>query len=339
MPSEADAQKIFDDVLKTSFKDNMIALSTRLKKDDAFKVKAPLSNTSATGADLAVGNQEDIRIDHPFIIRRSVDGESKEVAFMKVREVGDTCLAIDASKRTTTHAAIITGSVEDADMAFEHPWTGIFGNVYAKHLFSTFSYNDEDTGGGALSALGLGFNADLGYILNKKELSEVWLDTSVYLGVGSEGTMRVPFYAKTTTGSFAIGLAASAQKRFYLFSGIFVAPALDANFEAQSFSMGTTYWGDPISLGIATLSIEPKVKAGINFGPNIDVNGYIGSDLPLMTSASYKVGDSDSVPLEGYSKSSGLSVGVSVNIHSDFAGPFAKMYKKPSSRCDALRKE
>lgn len=337
LPSESNAQKVFDEVLQTSFKDNMIALSTRLKRDDAFKVSTPLINVSTFSADLAVGNQEDIRVDHPFIIRRDVDGKSKEIAFVKVRTVGKNCLALAEEKRTPSHAAVISGSIEEADMAYEHPWTGVFGNLYAKTLNSTLTYNDKDTGGGAISIVGLGFNADAGYVANDPKLSEVWLTTNFFAGVGSEAKVQGGGLTNTSS-SFVLGFNVGVQKRFYLISNIFVAPAIDANYEIQGFDLGTTYYGDPVSLSVGTLSAEPKVRAGYNLSPNIDINAFVGYDVPLMTSASYKVGDGDPVTIDGYGKNSGLSMGFAINIHSDFAGPFAKMFKKPSTTCDALRK-
>lgn len=338
-PTEADAQKIFDEVFKTSFKDNVIALATRIKEDDAFKVSATLSNVQFSSVELAIGNQEDVRVDHPFSIRRSVDGETKTMGYFKVRSVGDSCLALPAEKRTVSKGAIIMGSAEEADMAYEHPWTGVFVQVNAKYLNSTFNYNDKDTEGGALTAGGLGFNADLGYVLNNPILSEVWMDLDFFGGAGSEGIMAIDGVVDPVkASSFALGGSLGLEKRFYLMSGLFVSGAANVNYGVQSFDLGSDGFStDSTTLSLSTLSIEPKAKVGYNFTPNVDVTLFAGYDVPLSTSASYKQGDNDPVDIDGYDKNSGLSVGFALNIHSDFAGPFAKMFSKPSVRCNALK--
>lgn len=339
MPRERDAQKVFDDVLKTSFKDNIIALTTRLKEDDAFKVNALLTNVSTFSAELSIGNQENVRVDHPFMIRRNVDGESENVAFFKVRSVGDSCLALSEGERTNSKGQIISGFAEEADMAYEHPWTGVFGQLKFKQLSSTYNYNNVDTEGGALSAVGIGFNADLGYVLNSPSFSEIWMNFDLFGGAGSEGEMGVDgVVAPVKASSVAYGVSLGFEKRYYLMANLFASGEADLNFEAQSFDVSPDGATDTTTLSLATLSIEPKVKVGYNFTPNVDLTLFAGYDVPLSTTASYKQGDNDSVDIEGYDKNSGVSVGASLNIHTDFAGPFTKMFSKPSTRCDKLKK-
>jgi len=335
LPSEKDAQKVFDDVIKVSFKDNMLALTTRLKEDDAFKVSAPLS-VDGSSVEMSIGNQEDIRVDHPFSIRRSVDGESKTVGYFKVRKPGNSCLLLKESQRTASVGSVFIGSAEEADMGYEHPWSGVFGQVYGKTVMSTFNYNDVDTKGGALNAVGLGFQADLGYVLNNPALSEVWTNIDMFVGAGSEGTMSIGSYSYSTS-SFALGFTAGLEKRFYLMSGLFVSGAADMNFEAQSFDMGN-YSTDTTTLSLSTLSLEPKVKIGYNFSPNLDIKAFVGYDVALSTSAAYKIGNNNSVSIDGYTKNSGVTAGFVLDVHTDFAGPFAKMFKKPSTACNDLKK-
>ena len=332
LPTEKDAQKVFDEVYKVSFKDNIIALTTRIKADDAFKVSAPLMSVDGSSAQLKIGNQEDVRVDHPFSVRRNVDGESTTVGYFKVREAGDNCLLLPEEERTPSKGAIIMGSAEEADMAFEHPWTGVFGQVYYKNLSSTFTIDGDDTKAGALNALGLGFQADLGYVLNNPILSEVWMNMDIFVGSGNSGDFD------NVDNSTALGGTLGFEKRFYIFSGIFTSAAADFNYEGQSFDISTAVGVDKSTLSFSTLSIEPKVKVGYNFSPNVDLKAFVGYDVPLTTTASYKKGDSDPVEIENVEKNMGLSVGLTLDIHTDFAGPFAKMFAKPSTRCNALKK-
>lgn len=343
MPSEKNAQGIFEQVFAESFKDNMIALGTRLKEDRNFAIVAPLNEVSGSSAKLSVGNQEDIRVDHPFKIFRTENGEEKFIGIVKIRKAGDNCLLLPQENRTLSEGSLISGStIEEADLAVEHPWTGVFGSVLFENNMGTYTYDSTETDTGSSNNILLGFNADLGYVLNKAALSEVWMN--MYLGFGSGNFDKLPeydaYYEFKATGdnSIAIKLKMGLEKRFYIAKGLYASGAVDMDYEIQSYSYESAYTSDDGSLSIGTFSVTPEARIGYLPNPNLDFFASVGYNLPLVSSASFTYGEDNEVTVnEDYTKEAALNIKLGVNVHVDFAGPFAKMFKRPSSRCDALK--
>ena len=336
MPSQAIAQDVIKNFLPQAIKENIITLALRLKKDDLFKVFAPLQNVDGSHVELDIGNQENIRVDHPFSIHRNIDGKEKIVGYFKVYQVGNSCLSLKKSQRTYSKGSVFIGGAEEADVGYEHPWSGIFLQYYAKHLDSTFQYNDKDTKGGAINALGFGTHIDLGYVLDDISFSEVWFNANIFLGTGSEGTMTIQDLGiiDKKASSFVLGFDLGMEKRYYLSHGLFVSGGSDIHYEIQNFDMGKNGYSDTVNLSMGTLSLEPKLKIGYNFSPDTELSGFVGYDYVMTTSTSYSIGDNDPVDIDGYDKDSGLSMGLIFNMHTDFTGIFTNMYKKPSRKCN-----
>ena len=356
MPSEKHAQQIFDDVFKTSVKDNVLALSTKLKADRAFAISAPLDDVEGSTATLNVGCQEDIRVDHPFKVIREEDGAEALVGYMKVRKSGDNCLLLPEEKRTTSTASMLVGTAEQADLAVEHPWTGVFGSINIENSSGAFlwtnstgSVADYETGTGAATLLNLGINGDLGYILNNPALSELWMNMSFGFGAATYDILpsyQYSAYSDTFTADGSDGTAMKfklgVEKRFHLMSGLYVSGAVDFDYEAQSYSYENTniYSStDSATLSLSTMSLTPAAKVGYMFNPNLDLFASVGYNLPLGTDHTFTDSDDTEYTLgDTYDKEAGVNVMFGVNMHLNFAGPFAKMMKKPSTRCDALKK-
>ena len=349
MPNESHAQALFNQAFKDSFKDNILALSTKIKHDRNFAITAPVTEVDGSTAKLNVGVQEDIRVDHPFRIVRTEDGQENTMGYMKVRTAGDNCLLLPKEKRTQTVGSMIYGSTEEADLAIEHPWTGVFGTLEIESDQGTFlndkSGSDKDTGTGASNMLALGFNADLGYVMNNPVLSEVWMNMS--FGFGTATYDKLPTYSTwwetfTPSGDSALAMKfkMGLEKRFYIASGLYLSGAMDLDYEMQGYSYTSSYSTDndgTLSLGI--LSVTPEARVGYMINPNLDFYGTLGYNVPVSTSASFAYGkDSTELALtDTYSRQSAIDVKVGVNVHLNFAGPFAKMFKKPSQRCEALK--
>jgi hypothetical protein len=341
MPSSRNAQEIFNEAFKSSFKDNTLSLMTRLKEDRNYAVVVPLKSVDGGDVTLAIGNQEDVRIDHPFKVYRTEDGVETEIGLMKVRKTGDDCLLLPFASRTLTSASMIYGSsAEEADLAVEYPWTGVYGSLYFEQSMGTFTVNDKQTDTGSTSMVFGALNGDLGYILNSSMLSEIWLNFSIGIGMASYDILPTynGFTPSGDDGS-AYKISLGIEKRFYLFSGFYTSGVFDVDYEFQSYSYdGSTY--DDGSLSLNTFSITPEIKLGYMLSPNVDFYSAVGYNIPISTDTSFKYNSGDSeldLSSTKYEKEANINIKLGVNIHLSFAGPFSRMFSKPSSRCDALK--
>jgi len=339
MPTSSYAQKIFDDVLKKSFKDNIMALSIKLKKDRDFAIFAPIESVDGSSVTLEIGNQEDIRVDAPFKILRTEDSKERVVGYMKTKKVGDSCLLLPKERRTKSKADVIIGDAEEADLAVEHPWSGVFSTLNLTNNSAEFRDDlDKTTSGtGITNMLNLGMSADLGYILNSEAMSEIWFNFGFGAGSATNGTLTdIGDYRVDGEDGFAMKLNIGLEKRYNLTYSTYMATIFDLAYEAQAYS----YEGDT-SLNLATFSVTPKIKVGYMFSPNIDIFAGVGYDLPLSTIASLRDSDGNDVGpdiSDKFSKDGGITASFGINMHMNFAGPFANMFAKPSSRCNVLKK-
>ena len=339
LPTNIHAQKIFDDAFKKSFKDNILALSIKLKADRNFAIFTPVEDVKNSYAKLSVGNQEDIRVDTPFKIVRTVDFKERIVGYAKARKVGDDCLLLPKEKQTKTDIELIKGSIEQADLAVEHPWSGVFGNINFTHNSSEFKDDlDKTTSNtGATNILNLGMSADLGYILNSEAMSEWWFNFGFGFGYATKDKLTDIYGYKAKDENaivykFNIGL----EKRYNIINSLYISGLIDLNYEIQNYS-----YEQDSSLTLSTFSITPEVKLGYIFSPNVDIFAGVGYDIAATSDASFKdSNDNDIGPSisDKFSKDSGLVVQFGINMHINFSGPFSSIFEKPSSRCKNLKK-
>jgi len=255
---------------------------------------------------------------------------------MKIRESGYNCLALSPTVRTNSKGYMLNGTAEEADLAVEHPWTGVFGTVEYEHNMGTFSTDSlaKSTSTGSTHMLSVGFNADLGYVLNNKALSEVWVD--MRMGFGTASYDLLPNYGYFTPkgdDGFAMKFVFGAEKRYYMIPKMYIAGGVDLEYELQAYS-----YSNDGSLGLGTVAVIPAIKIAYMQNPNLDFYTSVGYNLPLSTSASFSDKDGNDINIaDDYSKDSALNIKLGVNVHVDFAGPFANMFKKPSTKCNNLK--
>ena len=328
-PTKEQGQEVFDEVFKTSFKDSVMAINTRLKRDRRFAIQAAVQSVTGDTMVLPVGVQEDIKIDNPMKIVRIIEGEEKQIGFIKIRNSGMNCLrAPDSVKRTVTTAESIIGdNVEMADLAVEHAWTGAFLTGSSGVDTATYTIGENTEEYGAPMYLNLGFSGDLGYITNTSALSEVWLNIGVGAGFSSTND-------DTLNSSSAIAMSIGGEKRHYVGSGVYLGYGVDFNLDTQSYSSKAN---EENTLKFTSVNVLPKFKAGYLASPDLEFFANVGVGVPLTNTAELDLGGITS-DVEDVKRSVGLSLYVGMSYHMDFAGPFAKMAKKPSLECDQYKK-
>lgn len=333
-PRLRDAQALFDEVFNKSFKDSLIAIGTRLKEDRAFAISAPVESIEGSKAIINIGVQEDIRVDHPLIAFREVDGSEEKVGLLKVRKSGKNCQLIKPEDRTKTEATVLSGSVEAYDLAVEHPWTGVFGSFGFQQESGAILYYDADTGSGAANMFQLGFKADLGYVLNSETMSEWWMNLDLGFGGVTYGKSMPYGTAGEAPSSTAFGARAAFgfEKHLYMMGKLYAMVGFDFAESYQSYAYTNSQ-----NLALFTISVTPRIGFGYNPSINSEWLASAGYDVPFSTSATF--GDSSSTTsVSGFSRNSGLVVRVSYSYHIDFAGPFVKMMAHPSKLCNQLKK-
>lgn len=324
LPSTDNVQQVFNDIFKLSFKDATLALSTKLKEIRDFTVATPVLASDKSGQfALRVGVQEDIRVDHPFTFNRKIDGQEQQVGWGQVRKSGDNCLVLPESERTYSQATLVQGSVNELDLAIEHPWTGVYGRAGISSSDTSLERNGNDTGAGAATFLEFGFIGNLGYILNDAELSEVWANFDMGIGGTSDGSSGNISLSSDTAARIRFG----AEKRFHLMQGLYAAAGGDFAIEAHNYKISNST--DPLK--VSTYNLIPRAELGYFFNPNTKFYGGVAYNLPISTSIENSNDD--------YEMVGGLSFNLGFAMHVNFAGPFAKMMAKPSSRCDVLREQ
>ncbi len=330
-PSNADGVKVFQEVFETSFKDSLIALQNRVKKDRNFAISAPLS--SADGSDLTanIGCQEDIRADHPLLVwGTDMEGQAVQKGWAKVRTPGDNCILMAEGNRTESQISLISGEAEESDLIVEAPWTGVFAGIQYQNISRSITDNlskKEIDGAGSMNLVDVYFAGDLGYILNSSALSDVWFN--IDLGVGSASGADATF-----DSGLALEGAIGIEKRFDISSGLFVGVGADLGYFAQGYALKNS----DRSLSIGTADIRPEVSLGYQFSPYWQLKGGVGYDLPLMTSSSITDSNDNQVGTQpDLTANAGLSFFFGLDYQVDFAGPFAKMVKRPSSKCEDLK--
>ena len=341
MPSHSDLYDKLIENFSSKTKEAMITLNTLLKEDRNFKIISPLINVDGNDAEMKKGCQEDIRIDHPFMIERTVNNKSKILGFMKVRKSGINCQSKPLEKRENSIVTAITGNIEDGDLLLEHPWTGVFGVIQGGVNSSSFQLSDQDIQGGNFSYLAFSIRGDLGYIMNSSFLSEIWFEIGAGYGLGDDLNLT-DFKDKTYSNQGFLLINLALAKRFYLGSlGIYSDFGLGLNYEASSYKFDSEN-----SFGLSSLVADPFLRLGYNFSPNVELFGKVGYSVPIFTTllAISENEDKTPVSLKDADENGNLSATSSVNfsfglaIHTNFTGVFTKIFSNPpSSVCKVTR--
>ncbi len=329
-PRQSDAQAVFNEVFAVSFKDSVIALTTRLKEEsEAFTVGAPISRVDGGRAEVPIGNQESLRPGAVMVVRRHVDGEEQRIGWTKIREVGDTCLVLPEGERTLSKAQVIAADreVERADLLQEYPYTGVYGRGGLGVETTEVELGGEGSGASSPTTyLDLGFQGDLGFILNEEALTRWWSNLDVGLGVSSAGDVD----DRELDAGIGLRARAGIERRQHLVQGLYVAAGGDIGVEALRMDYQEGAVSDELSL--SSLQLYPRAGLGYHLSPDLKVTGHIGYAFPVWDDYEYESGTGPTAELSG-----GLNASVSVAYHTDFAGPFADATADPTERCQRLR--
>jgi hypothetical protein len=343
-PTERDSKDLLTTALSDLFKENLIALNTKLKRDRNFKIIAPIESIDGSSVEFGMGCQEDIRIDHPFRVVRDVNGEEEELGFFKVRKSGKNCRLLPKAERENSIASAVKGSFEAYDLALEHPWTGVFGTLGFGTDTTDFSSGDLELEGGNLKFLRLGVKADLGYVTNSSPLSEIWLDFFFDLGTQDDIINHEYLGASEITGIGALGLGFEVAKRLYLVGGIYTDLGLGTGYKVYIYDYVQEDSSTDRNLNLTYLYVDPFAKLGYNFSPNFELYGKVGYTVPfgadykLTNSEASETGTIDYLDGNGIDANGGVNASFGINIHTDFAGAFAKMFSAPPSQiCEEMK--
>lgn len=367
MPTVQHAQALFDSVFNLSLKDTLLAINTRLKEDRNFAIIAPIDTVEGSTVTTSIGNQEDIRVDHPMKVMRTVDGVEKQVGVLKMRDVGLNCALLPIEKQTTSTGSMIFGGAEMMDLAVELGWTGVFGTFGVVSTLGNYDFTDAtatlgeyassglfetvDTTSGATNMISVEFEADLGYVMNASGLSEIWMNMGGAFGMASSDGSLPRIYLDNVLGQDAeAGMAFKVmlgfEKRLYPMSNLVIGLGADMGFDAASYTYTTnSAYYDSASLTLASMHLVPRVKAIWAPSVKLDLYTSLGYNVPFGTSGSYSLSDGDSetddpsMTFTGVSRTAGLNIAAGLSYHIDFAGPFAAMFSRPSSMCDNLKKQ
>ncbi|MFV8834672.1 hypothetical protein ACNSTU_06860 [Aquisalimonas sp. APHAB1-3] len=321
-PRRSDAQAIFQRAYAASFGDTVTALNVRLKDDDAFTVAAPALSADNGAVEMTVGNQENLRPGAVVRVTRVIDGEREDMGWGRVRDVGDSCLALPEDERTTTRADLVVDAGADAyDQVREIPYTGVFGRFGVGQETSTLT-NGEDTDAGEPTYLDLGFVADFAFLRNNASLHGMWTSVDIGIGVLGDGT----FQGDEVEGGMAFRLRTGIEYRRHLLGAFYGSVGADFGVEGQRYELREE------DLTATSLFVNPRIGAGYHFGPKWQIQASVGYHQPVSENVDYDgTGDHPDV-FEG-----GANAMLSIGYHVDFAGPFANSTAMPSERCQEIR--
>jgi hypothetical protein len=326
-PTSEDTIQLFQESMAVAMRAVGVNLNTQIKADDAFAIifSADTVDGSDVGAD--VGIMEDIRVDAPATVTRTIDGLSVQVGLVKARDVSVNC-----DGRTPTRFELISGSSEQGDSVREVPWTGLMVETDFGVTGYTLTKFDSETakGGGSFVGPTLGVDLDLGYATNTSALSEVWFDLGFGLGFGGEGFDQID-----SASPLLVKLDVGFSKRIYLASsGVFLAPGAQFGFMAMSATgkPESASHGDDETHSASSITITPSMRLGYNVSSNFELVAEGGWALPMTASGSRAIGEEDPTDVD-VEVDAGLRVGITLAFHLPVVGPMARLYSKPSSVC------
>ena len=324
IPTHGQVMDAFNDTFQTAIKAASINANYQLKKDDNFALFMPVKAVNGSKIETDFGVMEDIRVDHPFTVMESVDGQMKKKGYVRARKVSENC-SDDYNKPTIMK--ITNGKAEEADLLREYPWTGLFFNL-GLGMNSSLLTGIKDTNGALIDDIGgmflspglhLGVSIDLGYSTNSSALSEFYMDIFFQTSFGIDDSVDAgrPIW-------FGGGLGFS--KRLYVGAGgFYIAPALNLAYEGgvtlNDYSMQQFILNPQLHFGFSVNpSFDVVLKGGWNLGFVVQIKDNLDREL-----------DSDLLAM-------GLTATLDFNFHLPIVGTMAKLYTKPSKVCAVKRK-
>jgi len=312
----------FDDSYIVAAKASGIAVNVTLKEDDNFAIFSTIDEINAPQFDTAIGENEDVRVDSPFIVYQYIDGKKTRMGWAKARKVASQKTFKENAVDYKSTFDLVKGEMEIKDQLREHPWSGVLGFIdFGTTTLNVDSVDDVKlTGGGAFSAIRFGAKSDLGYMFNSPAFSEVWLELVFGYGSGREDITVVGGTAGWTDVSVVTG-------------------GIDLSFRHHLKSTGV-YLGYKFGLGAAQISgtdisssandIVIRSGLGLNWGaqagylltPNTEVFVNVQGIVPL--------GGAEA-EIDSVTYNTELSGGVDVNIgfamHIKSIGGLARLMK------------
>jgi len=330
-PTSEDTYDLFKESVAVAIRAVGINLNTELKADDNFAIIFSADSVDGGNVGGDVGVIEDIRVDAPAVITRTIDGVKVEVGFVKAREVSLNC-----DERKPTQFELVSGESEVGDQLREHPWTGLMaggGFEMASYTLTNFG-GIAAKGGGAFKGLGIGLELDLGYAMNASFLSEVWLDLGGGLGFAAGG-----FDQLGDASPLLFKIQGGLAKRIYLAStGLFLSPGVQIGMLGMSATGTPSGGGSEMTHSVSSFVLTPGAQLGYNVSPNVQIVAHGGWAIPLTASGAVKVGDGDPEDVDAEADG-GLRFGIIFDFHLPVVGPMARFYAKPSAVCREPREE
>lgn len=351
MPDLSFASKLFHDAYTRSFKAGILALQVKLKKDLNFALVSTVTKDDFFNIDISAGVQDAVRVDHPFKILRTIDGQTQQVAWVKVKQPGMNCLAAPVEARYDSTARVISGSPEVYDQVVEYAYSGGYIGLAVTKDSSTLANDWQGANGNYLT---LTNTSDKGYISNSPAWSEVYSHMVLSFGmidsINQEKITPIRGFNEGFTGSYAVNASFGMDKRIYLFSNLSVSLGADLGYEFQSYSggeTGDTYTNDSgeeanvkETLYIGYGYLQPYVTLNYTASPYSAWYLKAGMNFDFATTGSirYSKDTYDSISLtdedhgfQGVTQA--LNVRIGYSFHVDFLGASASGYKKSNGAC------
>ncbi len=321
-PTPEDLIPLVERAFFESVKSASISASYELKKDDNFAIFTVVEEVKGRRVFADVGVLEDLRVDAPYDVFLMENGRRSYKGFVKARVVSINC-----KKREWSEFELIKGSVEFKDQMREHPWTGLF--VFGGFKVSPFTSTGAYQGTLNFNTFSLGLSLDLGYSLNVRYLSELWLSLGFSSGFSSnELNYNFGFVSRSFKSHSLSELFLSLSKRFYFTNlGLYLAPTL--GFSSLSLSSEDQLQN---KLETSSLSLYGGLSLGYNFSPNLEVSGFLAYNQLFGTK--YKLNGTDITNFgDRPNLKGGLSFGIRINYHLPIVGFMSRLYRKPSKVC------
>jgi hypothetical protein len=321
VPTPSQVMAAFNDTFQTAIKAASINANYQLKKDDNFALFMPIKAAKGSRIETDFGVMEDIRVDHPFTVMEMVDGEMKKKGYVKARKVSKNC---SSEYNEPTKMQRISGKAEEYDLLREYPWTGLFFNLgFGMNSLEIKGKTGVEDLGGLFLAPGfhLGASIDLGYSTNSHALSEFYMDLFFHLSFGLDDS--VPAGKPIWLGG-GIGFS----KRIYTGSGgFYIAPAVNFAYDGAMTMNDYTFHN---------FVVNPQLHFGFSVNPSFDIVFKGGWNLGFLMKAETPAEVDITSNYDMFAM--GLTASIDFNFHLPIVGGMARLYRKPSNVCAAIKK-
>ena len=317
IPTPSQVMAVFNDTFRTAIKAASINANYQLKQDDNFAIFMPVKSSDGKKIESGFGVMEDIRIDHPFEILETVDGKTQRKGFARAREVSLNC----NDSAAPTIIKVTNGDAEEGDQLREYPWTGLYFNLGLEN--SGVEVKNGEVGVAIFGpGLHLGTDVDLGYVMNRSDLSEFYLRVFLDFNLGMSKSHYDGDSLHFGNASYWFGGGLGIAKRLYgSSSGFFFAPGIDVSYHGTLNE----------NLDFQHFTLTPQIQLGFSTTPSFDFIIKFGGNLGFLTKAEggffgeYQDSSGDFVY--------GLYTSLDFNFHLPIVSAMARMYTPSSNVC------